>query len=157
MASKVTRRYRPANSVASLSPEARQLGRGSMAEFLLSPEVQKVSVDAAAEIADNLRDGLRDNFSSGKLLDSVESAHRDIAERMSGRTGGRDVRRAGAAGELDGSTRPWEFGDTEPWNVTATVGNAVRRVVAEGGDPRSGVRLSVDDVEVDQTGRTPSA
>ncbi|WP_284305377.1 vWA domain-containing protein [Mobilicoccus caccae] len=83
---------------------------------------------------------------------------RDIAERMSGRTGGRDVRRAGAAGELDGSTRPWEFGDTEPWNVTATVGNAVRRVVAEGGDPRSGVRLSVDDVEVDQTeARTQAA
>ena len=56
--------------------------------------------------------------------------------RMSGRQGQRDLRQAGAAGELSGATREWAFGDTEPWDVTRTIGNAVRRTVAEGGDPR---------------------
>ncbi|MEZ5091993.1 VWA domain-containing protein [Nocardioides sp.] len=83
---------------------------------------------------------------------------RDVAERSSARQGERDVRLAGAAGERSGATRAWEFGDTEPWDVTRTVGNAVRRVVGEGGDPRGGVRLTVDDVEVVETeARTQAA
>ena len=76
---------------------------------------------------------------------------RDVANRMSGRQGQRDLRQAGAAGERSGATRAWEFGDTEPWDVTRTVTNAVQRVVADGGDPRSGVRLHIDDVEVTET------
>ena len=51
---------------------------------------------------------------------------RDVAERMSGRQGQRDLRRAGAAGELSGATREWAFGDTEPWDVPRTMLNAVR-------------------------------
>ncbi len=39
---------------------------------------------------------------------------RDVANRMSGRQGNRDVRQAGAAGERSGATREWAFGDTEP-------------------------------------------
>ena len=54
---------------------------------------------------------------------------RDVATRMSGRQGQRDVRTSGAAGERSGATRPWEFGDTEPWDVTRTVTNAVQRDV----------------------------
>ena len=50
---------------------------------------------------------------------------RDVAQQLSGRHGERDTRRAGAAGELTGATRPWQFGDTEPWNVTRTLTNAV--------------------------------
>ena len=76
---------------------------------------------------------------------------RDVAERMSGRQGQRDLRQAGAAGELSGATREWAFGDTEPWNVTRTVTNAVVRTVAEGGDARAGVRLEIGDLEVDET------
>ena len=58
-----------------------------------------------------------------------------------GRQGQRDLRQAGAAGERSGATREWAFGDTEPWDVTRTVTNAVRRTVAEGRDARGGVRL----------------
>jgi uncharacterized protein with von Willebrand factor type A (vWA) domain len=60
---------------------------------------------------------------------------KDVATRVSGRQGQRDLRQAGAAGELSGATREWQFGDTEPWDVTRTITNAVRRTVAEAGGP----------------------
>ena len=83
---------------------------------------------------------------------------RDVAERMSGRQGQRDLRQAGPAGELSGATREWAFGDTEPWDVTRTLTNAVRRTVAEGGDPRRRLRVEVRDVEVQETeARTQAA
>ena len=67
-------------------------------------------------------------------------------------------RLAGAAGEQTGASREWEFGDTEPWDVTRTVTNAVRRTVTEGGDPNGGMRIDVRDVEVTETeARTQSA
>ncbi|HEY5853146.1 MAG TPA: VWA domain-containing protein [Aldersonia sp.] len=75
-----------------------------------------------------------------------ELALRDVAGRLSGRTGQRDTRKAGAMGEPTGASRPWQFGDTEPWDVTRTVTNAVLR------DPgRVPVRLQVVDVEVTET------
>ena len=83
---------------------------------------------------------------------------KDVANRMSGRQGQRDMRHAGAAGELSGASREWAFGDTEPWNVTRTITNAVVRTVGEGGDPRDGVRLDVRDIEVNETeARTQAA
>jgi uncharacterized protein with von Willebrand factor type A (vWA) domain len=83
---------------------------------------------------------------------------RDVAQRMSGRQGERDLRQAGAAGEPSGATREWTFGATEPWDVTRTVTNAVRRTVAEGGSARGGVRLDISDVEVTETeARTQAA
>lgn len=87
---------------------------------------------------------------------------KDVANRMSGRQGQRDVRQAGAAGDLSGATREWEFGDTEPWDVTRTITNAIRRVVGEGGldsaRPSKGLRIRVDDVEVSETeARTQAA
>ncbi|WP_310962571.1 VWA domain-containing protein [Nocardioides terrisoli] len=83
---------------------------------------------------------------------------RDVATRMSGRQGQRDLRHAGAAGELSGASRPWAFGDTEPWNVTRTITNAIQRTVAEGGSAAGGVRLSIEDVEVHETeARTQAA
>ncbi|WP_428844417.1 vWA domain-containing protein [Mycolicibacter sinensis] len=89
-----------------------------------------------------------------------ETALRDVVRQLSGRRGERDHRRAGAAGELTGATRPWQFGDTEPWNVTRTLTNAVLRQVAEPGTPatRGRLSISVDDVEVSETEtRTQSA
>ncbi|MDN5766999.1 MAG: VWA domain-containing protein [Humibacillus sp.] len=83
---------------------------------------------------------------------------RDVAERLSGRAGQRDQRQAGAAGELSGATREWAFGDTEPWDVTRTVTNAVLRTVGEGGSAARGVRLNIRDVEVTETeARTQAA
>ena len=83
---------------------------------------------------------------------------RDVADRMSGRQGVRELRRAGAAGEPSGSTRPWAFGDTESWDVTRTVTNAVHRTLGQGGSARSGVRLELADIEVAETeARTQAA
>jgi uncharacterized protein with von Willebrand factor type A (vWA) domain len=88
-----------------------------------------------------------------------QTALRDVARQLSGRRGERDHRRAGAAGELTGATRPWQFGDTEPWNVTRTLTNSVLRQVAEPGTTVGGrLSISVDDVEVSETEtRTQSA
>src|SRR3954451_24608935 len=83
---------------------------------------------------------------------------KDVANRMSGRQGQRDLRHAGAAGEQSGASREWTFGDTEPWNVTRTITKAVVRTVGEGGDPKQGVRLDVRDIEVNETeARTKAA
>jgi uncharacterized protein with von Willebrand factor type A (vWA) domain len=51
---------------------------------------------------------------------------------------------------LTGSTRPWQFGDTEPWNVTRTLTNAVLRQAGTGVAERP-LRITVDDVEVSET------
>ncbi|HWJ80720.1 MAG TPA: VWA domain-containing protein [Nocardioides sp.] len=79
---------------------------------------------------------------------------RDVAQRMSGRQGQRDLRQAGAAGDLSGATRGWEFGDTEPWDIPRTIVNGVRRRT---GDP-NGPLLSIEDIEVQETeARTQAA
>jgi uncharacterized protein with von Willebrand factor type A (vWA) domain len=83
---------------------------------------------------------------------------KDVAHRMSGRQGQRDMRHAGAAGEMSGASREWTFGDTEPWNVTKTITNAVVRTAGEGGDARAGVHIDVRDIEVNETeARTQAA
>jgi len=88
---------------------------------------------------------------------------RDVARTMSGRQGNRDLRQAGAAGERSGATREWAFGDTEPWDVTRTITNAITRLAGEGvlstgsrdGGTGSrsgpGVRIEIGDVEVQET------
>ena len=68
-----------------------------------------------------------------------ETALRDVAQQLSGRHGERETRRAGAAGELTGATRPWQFGDTEPWNVTRTLTNAVLRQAGTSPDRRGSI------------------
>lgn len=79
---------------------------------------------------------------------------RDVAEKMSGRQGQRDLRQAGAAGDLSGATRPWEFGDTEPWDLPRTMLNGVLRRAGDAGGPL----LAIDDVEVAETeARTQAA
>ncbi len=75
---------------------------------------------------------------------------RDVAQQLSGRHGERDTRRAGAAGELTGATRPWQFGDTEPWNVTRTLTNAVLRQAGTG-VIEGPLKITVDDVEISET------
>ncbi|MCV7419287.1 VWA domain-containing protein [Mycobacterium yunnanensis] len=82
---------------------------------------------------------------------------RDVAQQLSGRHGERDTRRAGAAGELTGATRPWQFGDTEPWNVTRTLTNAVLRQAGTG-VAEVPMHITVEDVEISETEqRTQSA
>ncbi|MCY1696272.1 vWA domain-containing protein [Curtobacterium sp. SL109] len=79
-----------------------------------------------------------------------KSLLKDVAQKMSGRQGARDLRRSGAAGEPSGATRQWAFGDTEPWDIPRTITNAVTRTAASGRDGAA-VRLTIDDVEVQET------
>ena len=65
--------------------------------------------------------------------------------------GGHDVRDAGAAGDLTGSSRPWEFGDEQPLDVVRTVRNAVLR------SPSRPLTLAVEDFEVAETERRTTA
>ena len=76
---------------------------------------------------------------------------RDVANTMSGRQGNRDLRQAGAAGERSGATRDWAFGDTEPWDVTRTITNAITRIAGEGGSTTGRVQIEIGDVEVQET------
>lgn len=76
---------------------------------------------------------------------------RDVADKMSGRQGNRDLRQAGAAGERSGATRGWAFGDTEPWDVTRTITNALTRSAGAGQHLGGGVRIEIGDVEVQET------
>ncbi|CAD6003087.1 VWA domain-containing protein [Agreia sp. COWG] len=83
---------------------------------------------------------------------------RDVARKMSGRQGARDVRQAGAAGERSGATREWAFGDTEAWDVTRTITNAITRMAGAGVSTGSGIRIEIGDVEVQETeARTQAA
>lgn len=78
-----------------------------------------------------------------------QSALKDVAGKISRRGGERDTRQAGAMGEPTGASRAWEFGDTEPWDVTRTVNNAVLRTAASGAT--FPVQLQVTDVEISET------
>jgi uncharacterized protein with von Willebrand factor type A (vWA) domain len=110
------------------------------------------------------RDGTLRRDSAGRLQLTPKAMRqlgktllKDIAKRMSARQGQRELRQAGAAGDLSGATRPWAFGDTEPWDIPRTVLNGVRR---RAGEPRApGSRLiGIDDIEVAETeARTQAA
>ncbi|NQX27765.1 VWA domain-containing protein [Microbacteriaceae bacterium VKM Ac-2854] len=76
---------------------------------------------------------------------------RDVSEKLSGRRGSRETRAAGAAGERSGATREWAFGDTEPWDVTRTVTNAITRTAGESRSTAGGIRIEIGDVEVQET------
>ena len=137
-------------------------------EALMRQLGEEASVDARtlAQIEKELREsGLLQRSSDGSLRLSPKAMRqlgksllRDVADRMSGRTGQRDLRQAGAAGEPSGASRPWEFGDTETWDVTRTVTNAVQRTVSRGESVRGGIRLELEDIEIVETeARTQAA
>lgn len=77
-----------------------------------------------------------------------ETALADVVNALRGKTGQRETESAGAAGEPTGATRPWRFGDMQPWDVSRTVRNAVLRSVSVG---ERRVRMDVSDVEVIET------
>jgi uncharacterized protein with von Willebrand factor type A (vWA) domain len=71
--------------------------------------------------------------------------------------GEHDLRDAGAAGDLIGSSRRWQFGDEQPLDVVRTIGNAVRRRAGGGPTATRPVRLEPEDFEVAETERRASA
>jgi hypothetical protein len=68
-------RYKPANNLADLSKEARAVGRRSMAEFLLSPDVLRPVMQATKDIEDAAADLTRaeDLVDTGEFVDSFTS------------------------------------------------------------------------------------
>jgi len=117
-------------------------------------EQARVDARALAELERELRrQGLFERMPDGSLRLSPKALRRlgeaalsDVVDKIGGRRGERDTRRAGAAGEPTGATRPWAFGDTEAWHVPRTLTNAALRRAA--GDTR---RLDVTDVEIVET------
>ncbi|GAB07078.1 VWA domain-containing protein [Gordonia amarae] len=137
---------------------------------------EEAVVDARrlAELDKALRDeGFFDRSADGEFRLSPkamrqlgQSIFKDVAEQMSGRGGERQTRNSGRLGEPTGASREWQFGDTDPWDVTRTVSNSVLRTLSEATDPasairgiaESGVRIDVRDVEVaDTESRTQAA
>ncbi len=153
--------------IAELEQLAEQLSQSyagaTMEDVDLDALARQLGEDAAVNartLADLERalmnQGFLDRGSDGKwrlspkaMRQLGQTALRDVARQLSGRNGERQTRRAGAAGELTGATRPWEFGDTEPWNVTRTLTNAVLR--RAGTDDDGPLRITVDDVEISET------
>jgi uncharacterized protein with von Willebrand factor type A (vWA) domain len=112
-----------------------------------------------------------------------ETALRRIfADLEEARFGDHDQHDAGQAGELTGATRPWQFGDEQPIDTSATVRRALLRDAGEllrrpgaGAGPRAGagampgedgaaadgslprVRLSASDFEVSETEQRAAA
>ncbi|MGU3646250.1 vWA domain-containing protein [Microbacterium sp. C23T] len=125
----------------------------------LMGEDAAVSARTLRELEQELRDtGMLQRASDGQLRLTPRAMRqlgrallRDIATRQSGRSGRRETRNVGAAGDRTGSTREWAFGDTEPWDIPRTVSNAVLRTVLDGGEVSAGVRLDTRDVEVVET------
>jgi uncharacterized protein with von Willebrand factor type A (vWA) domain len=76
-----------------------------------------------------------------RVFDLVESRGR----------GSHDVRDSGAAGEVTGASREWQFGDEQPLDVARSLRNAVLRT---GGLP---IELAAEDFEVVETERRSSA
>ncbi|MFI6027512.1 VWA domain-containing protein [Amycolatopsis magusensis] len=119
---------------------------------------QDAAVDARrlSELERELRgQGLFERSPDGSLRLSPKALRRlgetalsDVVRSLRGRTGDRETASAGAAGEPTGSTRLWRFGDTQPWDASRTVRNAVLRNASTGG---AAVRLDVSDVEIAET------
>ncbi|WP_258805811.1 vWA domain-containing protein [Pseudarthrobacter sp. NS4] len=134
---------------------ARQLGQDAAVTARTLAEIERAMQDGGY-----LRRGADGDLrlSPQAMRRLGKSLLRDTARQLSGRQGHRDTRAAGAAGEQTGSSRQWEFGDAEPWDVTRTMTNAIRRTVADGGNPGRGFRLGVGDIEVTETeARTQAA
>jgi len=104
------------------------------------------------------RDGEGLTLSPKALRRLGRTALARVFDDISGKKQGQhDLRDAGAAGDLIGSSRRWEFGDEQPLDVVRTIGNAVRRRAAGGGVALVPVRLAPEDFEVAETERRASA
>jgi len=131
----------------------RQLGRGAADDVRKLRELERelrrqgwVTRDA---------DGL--TLSPKALRRLGRTALAQVFSDLSGKKrGDHDLRDAGAAGDLIGSSRRWRFGDEQPLDVVRTIGNAVRRR-AGGGLGTLPVRLEPEDFEVAETERRASA
>ncbi|MBU2665613.1 hypothetical protein KOI35_19055 [Actinoplanes bogorensis] len=132
----------------------RQLGRGAADDVRRLRELERELSRQGWVTRD--AEGL--TLSPKALRRLGRTALAQVFDDLSGRKQGQhDLRDAGAAGDLIGSSRRWEFGDEQPLDVVRTIGNAVRRQAGAGGVGVLPVRLEPDDFEVAETERRASA
>jgi uncharacterized protein with von Willebrand factor type A (vWA) domain len=162
--------------LADLEALSNQLSQGyagaSLAdvdEELLERALGRPAVDDLAALRQMERELERQGYlnrSDGRLELSPKAVRRlgatalrrVFAKLSSTGRGEHDVADAGAAGELTGSSREWQFGDEQPLDVVRTVKNAVLRTAA--GPRRDGeraVKIAVEDFEVVETERRTGA
>ncbi|MBF9132949.1 hypothetical protein I0C86_28905 [Plantactinospora sp. S1510] len=156
--------------IADLDDLLDQLGQEHPGATLDDIDVESVSRSLGRDAADDVRrlrelerelrrqgwltrgaDGLALSPKALRRLGGT-ALRRIFAELSAGRRGQHDLRSAGAAGEVTGASRPWEYGDEQPLDVVRTLARAVRRTGA--GVP---VQLAAQDFEVVETERRASA
>lgn len=154
-----------------LAEQLAQGGRSPLSELDLEAVARHLGPDAAmsvqtlARIEREMREsGYLSRRPDGDLRLSPAALRklggsllRDAARRLSGRSGSRETRQSGAAGEQTGASRQWRFGDVESWDVPRTITNAITRSAGEGGataggrPATEGIRLLPEDIEVRET------
>lgn len=143
----------------------RDLGRLDQLADAMSAARPEIDLDEVADLlgkdaatnAKMLRD-LEKALKNSGLLNKGESGTLQLspkAMRMLGKEllgdaatslrGQRDSRDTGHTGESTGATRPYQFGDTQPWDTTRTLTNALVRT---GG---ASISISPEDIEVVET------
>lgn len=140
----------PGASLDDVDPEAvrRALGRSAVDDLRALAQLER-ELQRQGYLK---REGGRLELTPRAIRRIGQSALSKIFRDLDARgRGGHDSRDAGAAGELTGGSRRWEFGDEQPLSVARTIGNAVLRA---GPGP---VRLHVDDFEVVETERRTAA
>ena len=130
----------------------RALGRGAVDDLAALRRIER-ELEAQGYLVRDARGRLEMSPRAVRRLGAT-ALRRVFAQLDVRGRGGHDVRRAGAAGEVTGASRPWEFGDDQPLDVVRTVRNAVLRSAGTGTFP---VQLKVEDVEVVETERRSSA
>lgn len=145
----------------------RDLGRLDQLADAMSAARPEIDLDEVADLlgkdaatnAKMLRD-LEKALRNSGLLNKGEKGNLQLspkALRMLGRellgdatrslSGQRDSRDTGHLGEPTGGTRPYQFGDTQPWDTTRTIVNAMQRAWAGG----ASISISPEDIEVVET------
>ncbi|WP_313547739.1 VWA domain-containing protein [Corynebacterium sp.] len=147
-------------NLAELDRLAEQL-RHDHTDLDLDALRRQLGDDAAvsAELLDKIDRAMRESgmlrrSADGSLKLSPQAMRRlgkalleDATELLSPRSGSRDSRLSGASGEQTGATRPYEYGDTQPWDVMRTITNAIQRTAGTD-EP---LKLTPNDIEVVET------
>ncbi|HEV7209223.1 MAG TPA: hypothetical protein VGN54_10845 [Mycobacteriales bacterium] len=140
----------PGASLDDVDPEAvrRALGRGAVDDLRALQQLER-ELQRQGYLS---REGGRLELTPRAIRRIGQSALSKVFSDLDARgRGAHDLHDAGAAGELTGGSRRWEFGDEQPLDVVRTVRNAVLRAGP------GAVRLHVDDFEVAETERRTTA